>query len=230
MKKVKFIICLCLAMSFVGCGKKDESSYYCDEGTLNGDKCEIIATKEATLTCDEGYTIQDNQCVKETKADAESSKTCESGYTLSGNQCVSDKDYEKVSKQVCKLTELFDKGDFTWIGGKKDTSEAYIVDGKCFNSTCARFIDGECYDAAFGEVGYQTETSCPSDTKEINGKCKKTASPKTDYTCETGTLDGKKCIISETKEANGSCEDEDYTYNTESHTCEKKSISDAKKK
>ena len=65
--------------------------YSCEEGyTLNEDKCEkVTETIDATpkLTCEDGYELKDQLCVKNETKDAKNGYYCATGYTLNGNMC-----------------------------------------------------------------------------------------------------------------------------------------------
>ena len=231
MKLRSIVAMLLMVLLLAGCGdeKKEEKSnaetnkeLYCEEGTLKDGKCEVVLVADATYTCENGYTLTDGSCVKtETKA-ATSSKTCASGYTLSGNQCVSNEDVAKNKIQVCELPSNLKTAD-----GKYYTEE---IDGHCVVMQCVSFEGKTCMESGtYDDIPYTVNETCPSGTKEINGKCKKTATPTNGYTCEKGELSGKNCIIETTVDATGSCED-DYSYNNETKMCEKINLVDAQEK
>lgn len=232
MKLKKLIIILFLVMLLVGCGEKKEDSVsgdtsknlYCEEGTLKDGKCEVIVAVDAKLTCETGYSLKDSACTKTETKSATSAKTCASGYTLSGNQCVSDADTAKTKTQVCEWPK-----DYPQQPRKNSTDQAVVKNGKCILEICDTREEGVCMVGESPEIPFTTKESCPSGTKEINGKCKKTATPTTGYTCEVGELNGKDCIINDIKEPTGTCED-DYLYNATTKMCEKINLVEAKEK
>ena len=209
-----------LVLTLSGCGnevakegEEKPKEYYCEAGTLNGENCEVIETEEATPTCEENYKLTDGKCVKTTTTNAKATKTCSDGYTLSGSTCLSKTTYDKVTTKDCVLPqklkdEGFSKGDLE-------------SDGKCHTSMCAKWNGDMCMDGIIEEYEPTTVTSCPSGTKEVSGKCYKTSTVKTTYTCETGKVNGSKCTITDTKDVTNTCKTEGFTYNTESKQCEK---------
>ena len=236
-KTVNILTCCLLVLTLSGCGTKEASEnketkkeYYCEEGNLNGTVCEIIATEDAVETCDKDYKLTDGKCVKTTTEDAKATKTCEDGYTLSGSNCVSDKTYDKVTTKECRLPEKYDIGEYTDIDGNKSTNSAYVKDGECWYSACTDWDNGICYGGEINRTEFTTVTSCPSDTKEIGGKCYKTSKVKTEYTCSEGKLDGKKCTITDSKEVTNTCKTDGFTYNAESKNCEKVTTTEALEK
>ena len=223
MKKVlNILLCSVLALTLTACGEKKESSknYYCEEGTLNGENCEIIETEEVKQSCEEGYTLEDGKCTKTTTTTAKASQSCSDGYTLSGNTCLSKETYDKVTSQECLLPAEYDIGEYTYADGTKMKNVASVEDGECWYNSCNTWKNGICYGGSLAKTEFTTVTACPSGTKEVSGKCYKTSQVKTTYTCENGTLDGSKCTTTETKEPLNNCETDGFTYNSENKTCE----------
>ena len=246
MKYKRSLILIITLLLLVGCGDKKEApandntvngsastetekNLYCEEGTLKDGKCEIVLTTEGTSTCESGYTLKDGKCTKTETVNAKSTKTCDKDYTLSGSTCISTKTYNKETKKVCELTKEFDRGSYKWVDGQTMKSTAFVEDGKCQNSTCSRFKDGVCVEGVIGEVEFTEKKVCPSGTKEINGKCYKTATPKTTYSCTEGKLSKNKCTVTKEVEPTVTCENE-YTYNSETKQCEKINIVEAQEK
>ena len=245
----KGFILIVLLLLLVGCGEKKESpstnnanntvtdssttetnkNLYCEEGTLKDGKCEIVLTAEGTSKCESGYTLKDGKCTKTENVNAKATKTCDKDYTLSGSTCVSTKTYDKVTTKKCVLPAKYDIGEYENIDGKKTTNSAYVKDGECWYNACTHWYDGKCDGGEFNRTEYTTITSCPSGTKEISGKCKKTATPKTTYSCEDGTLNKNKCTVTKEIDPTVTCENE-YTYNNETKQCEKINIVEAQEK
>lgn len=220
MKLKNYFIFILLLLIVTGCGKK-EKSFYCDEGTLKNDKCETVISMDATTSCDEGYELKDNTCVKEEKTDAKSTTKCDSGYELKNGTCVSKTATDKVIEHYCVESYTQHKESNGWY-----YQALRVENSACILRICKSGPNKDCYEAPAEAKG---RLVCPKNTKEISGKCYKTATPKTTYSCENGTLDGKKCVITTTKETNKNCE-ENYTYNETTTKCEKIEITDAKVK
>ncbi len=229
MKKVlSILLCGVLALTITGCGsneakeaKEDQKDYYCETGTLKGQNCETVETEEAVATCEDDYKLTDGKCVKTTTANATATKTCSEGFTLSGNNCLSNETYDKVTTQECRLPKEFDIGEYTDIDGKTSKNTVYEENGECWYSACTHWYEGKCDGGEINRTEYTTVTACPSDTKEIDGKCYKTSTVKTTYTCKEGKLSGSKCTITDTKDVTNTCKTAGFTYNTESKRCEK---------
>ena len=224
------IIILIILTTFIVCkllfngsdSKKKEKTPYCEEGTLIDGKCEILLTKEATYSCEDGYNLEDNTCVKIEKVDAKSSKTCNSGYTLSGNTCISTQSYTKETKQECRIPAEYEKY-------KDYDAKVKVVNGECQYSQCSKYDHGECVAGFMIPVPFTTISTCPSGTSEINGLCKKTANPTITYSCSEGTLEGTKCNVTVKSDIIISCED-GYDFNEETKLCELYDIVDPKEK
>lgn len=217
------LLCIGLILSITGCGNKDEKNIvlYCDEGTLKDDKCEIVSTMEAIPSCEEGYTLESDTCTKVEKTDAKATKSCNSGYKLSGSTCISNTATEKEISYYCNESSTMTQHDNGWWYQALKAEK-----GVCYLKICQEGKNKGCYETtaeAFSKL------VCPSNTKEINGKCYKTTSIKTEYSCSEGKLNGSKCEITKTSEIINNCED-GYTYNNESKLCEQITIVDAKEK
>ncbi len=210
-----------LVLTITGCGsevakesKEKQKEYYCETGTLNGENCEVVETEEATQTCEEDYNLADGKCTKTTTTNAKATKTCSDDYTLSSNTCLSKETYDKVTTQECRLPAKFANDNYA---GNK----AYVKNGECWYTACTDYDNGECVGGEENRTEFTTVTACPSGTKEVSGKCYKTSTVKTTYTCEEGTVNDFKCTITDTKEITNTCKTEGFTYNTESKQCEK---------
>ncbi len=219
-KALNILLCGILALTITGCGsneakeaKEDQKEYYCETGTLKGKNCETVETEESVATCEDDYKLTDGKCVKTTTIKAAATKTCSDGYTLNGGTCVSNEATEKVATQECILPQDLAAEGFT-KGSLND-------EGKCSTSMCVKYRDDICMDGVIEEYEPTTVNACPSGTKEIDGKCYKTSTVKTTYTCKEGKLSGSKCTITDTKEVTNTCKTDGFTYNAESKQCEK---------
>ena len=147
----------------------------CPEGyTQNGAYC--IKYTDATettggskLVCEDGYNLRDNKCIKEYKAtyDPGADKyTCPNGGDLKGTNCVVIKDASASTQTICPT--------------------GYTQNG----SSCYKLIDAE----------EKTTTKCPAGSNQVGDKCYTggtssiDATPKTTYTCSSGSLSGTNCV------------------------------------
>lgn len=209
-----------LVLTITGCGnevakesEEKQKEYYCETGTLNGENCEIVETEESTQTCEENYKLTDGKCVKTTTANAKATKSCSDGYTLSGSTCLSKEAVEKQLENYCVESYTQHQESNGWY------YQALRVEGyTCVLKICTDGPTEGCYETTAEAKG---RLVCPSGTKEVSGKCYKTSTVKTTYTCEKGKLNGSKCTITDTKEITNTCKTEGFTYNTESKQCEK---------
>ncbi len=173
--------------------------------------CHKVNSVKPVMACAKGYELIDEKCQKEATVNAKATKTCSDGYTLNGSNCLSNTTYNKVATKECILPQNLKDQDFS----KGSLNE----EGKCSTYACAKYRDGECVDIVMEEYEPTTVTSCPSGTKEVSGKCYKTSTVKTTYSCENGKLANNMCLIMVENEPTPSCED-GYVYNEECNVCE----------
>lgn len=172
----------------------------------NIDKCNFVNSKEQTLICEEGYTLDDDICIKEEKVEPISNYTCKNNYYLSGNRCVSDETFEKIVEEECIAPE----GD--------KYLDTRVENGVCLVNVCAGWTDGVCSAGSLEEINFTVTEYCPNGTSLINGACKKTTNFEIEYECEEGTLEEDMCLITKEEEPILSCED-GYTFNEECNVC-----------
>lgn len=181
-------------------------------------------------TCEEGYTLTDGKCLREVSVSAERHLTCADGFTLSNARCLKEVEKEEIkecilpvgfvySGDACSPLEIkyientnavFKKNcmvsAYEWV----DTTDA---DGnptrKCNNGGRVDFFDPT--------ISYR----CPSGSIERSGKCYNASTPKENFACKEGTLEGQNCIKTEIGKKEVSC-DEGYEYNEIVSLCIKK--------
>ncbi len=173
---------------------------------------EFTVMSVAQTKCED--TIEDGECYHITKSEAKPSSTCEEDYTLVADTCQSIRDFPKVSEQFCEVPSSEIRQDAT----------SRVIDGRCMVNVCQTRVQpgeeaqypqhkvGDCLIGEEYEVDFTTQRVCPDGTREIGGVCKRVAAPKTEYTCEEGTLEDKNCIVKEKIESKHTCE-QGYTYN-----------------
>ncbi len=221
MKKVLYILLSSmLVLTMTGCGNENtkkenvkQKEYYCEEGTLKGENCEVTETEEAVQTCNDGYKLTDGKCVKTTTTNAKATKSCSSGYTLSGSSCISKQASQKVIEHYCVQSYTQQKESNGWY-----YQALRVENSSCVIRICRKGPNEDCYVTNAEAKG---RLVCPSGTKEIDGKCYKTSKVKTTYSCSEGKLNGSKCTVTDTQEATYTCKTEGYTYNSTSKQCEK---------
>lgn len=230
MKKILTILfIILLSFSLIGCSpKKTEKSveYYCNEGVLHGNNCEVSLTEKAIQTCDEGFSIKDGQCIKEEDTDAVKAKICPKDYKYKDNLCLSTTTYDKVESLKCELPSGIPTGEIKVFENGSivtSTNEAYTRDNLCYMRIWKDY--NEALDAYYNleesTIDFTTLTVCPTDTEEIDGKCYKTTTPKEGYTCEQGELKKDKCHITTIKEIKNVCQSEGFVYNSSNKQCER---------
>ena len=202
--------------------KEVQKEYYCEEGTLNGQTCEVVATEEVSQTCDEGYKLTDGKCVKTTTTNAKATKSCSEGYTLSGSTCLSKKTVEKVIEKYCVESYTQHQESNGWY-----YQALRVENGGCVIRICKDGPTEGCYETTAEAKG---RLVCPSGTKEVNNKCYKTSKVKTTYSCDAGKLNGSKCTITDTKEVTNTCQTKGFTYNETTKNCEKVTTTQALEK
>ncbi len=229
MKKLfSILMCGILVLTFAGCGSKEtketkanEKEYYCEEGTLKGENCEVVATEEAIIECEEGFKVTDGKCVKTTTTNAKANKSCATGYELKGDMCLSTTDTKQPG---------FDYECMESYTQHQESNGYYyqavgVKDGACIIRICRQGPNEDCYETpaeaksiAKCEDGY---------TLGNDFKCHKSVKVITTYSCTKGELEGSKCVETETGTATKKCSSEEYTYNEKSDSCEKVTITKA---
>lgn len=95
---MKKMIILCICVFFLcSCGKKVEMELYCEEGTLEGNRCKIVETAEAQFTCPDGFPLNEEtkKCENIISMPAPYKMGCVEGYYLENGKCISDITYER---------------------------------------------------------------------------------------------------------------------------------------
>lgn len=196
--------------------------------------CKYDTITDMVYTCPSNYTLNNNNfCEKITKEYAKENKICEGGYKLVNNKCISNEATPMIETPSCDAFSGYSH-DIPLNNGKitihKENLISAEIDSKrqacnikwCKDpetidweiKECLGTISGTDYDKDL----YHIKKSCPSNQTEINGVCHKTTNYKTEYTCDNGELNGKKCIIEDVIEATYTCP-AGYSYNEECKGC-----------
>ena len=200
-----FLLMGILIISITGCKSKNEEkavekNYYCEEGILKGNNCEIAMTEDAIQVCDDGYQMIEGKCIKNEIIDAKKATTCEEGFTLNNNKCISNKAYDKIETRNCILPPDLDKGPINvYENGHiiPSSNQAYEKDGICYITVWKNYNQtlDVYYDKETSQTDFILTTTCPTDTEEINGKCYKITNIQDGYTCEKGELNGEIPVL-----------------------------------
>ncbi len=231
-------IIICIVLLLTGCSKehckkgyelRDDGCYkeldrkeakealVCEDGftfieDTNMCKKEEIVDQTIKLVCDEGYTLDKDQCIGKEEIDATAKYSCANGQTLSNNNCV-----EKVidnSEKGCKYGTIGWRwgvfGCFLNVKDEKDCPAGY------------KKIDK--YDGGY-MCTYDTVRACRNGEFDKNGDCwivKKTTKANVSYSCpDDYKLDKTKCYKDISSPAYGKYDcDEGYTK-TDDGKCSK---------
>lgn len=171
--------------------------------------CEFENSKSPSNKCPEGYLLEETTCTKTEETEAISNNICQVGFYQSGNSCISNTIYNKITKEECLLPN---DGAF----------EVYVSDtGECMASYCAdELVDGVCGAGSSEPIEFTVTEYCPDGTSEIDGSCRSISNMITEYSCEEGTLEKNKCIITLEEPSYIGC-DEGYILNEECNLCVK---------
>ena len=211
--KKNFIVLLLFCMLLTGCKESySKLEYYCEEGTLEVDKCRMLATSEVITECKEGEELEDGKCkYVSMKIPASTGENlCAKGYYLYENKCISEEMKSRTIKETICPTS--DNPDITYSPGF----------GICFKYTCTeKNKDGTCKTQKTENVdAEEVKYTCPSGYKYIYYGCRKYYYINVKSVCPAGELVDKSCVFYEYHEPNVYCED-GYVMNTEENICEK---------
>lgn len=195
--------------------KAAKEAFVCEDGTTliegtNKCKKEEIVDQTIRLICNEGYTLDKDQCIGKEVIDATVKYSCASGQTLSnGRYCIVK--YIDNSQLGCNKGKYGYRwgvlGCYLTVKNEKDCPAGYTkIDKHDAGYTCTYDMVRACYDGEFdknGDCWRHKETikanvsySCPNGYKLDNTKCyKEVSSPAYGkYDCDEGytkTDDGK---------------------------------------
>lgn len=181
-------------------------------------------------TCDEGFTLIEGECTKETSTPAKRDLSCEQGYVLSGNacrqefakesvtECIIPTDYEYSYSDQYEPCDVFETRYIDETFGCRVAPTKIYKDQTNPDGTTTRVCSAATVASDF--IPATTSMKCPIGTSEIGGKCYKTTKVKESYSCDEGKLFGKKCTTIEKGTLSGKC-DEGYTYNEVFKLCVK---------
>lgn len=211
MRKVLILIAILLLTS---CGK--EQVFVCDRGELAGEQCIVNETKDVVKTCQPGYEYNEEKdlCVNTLTIDAKPKFICNKGYYAGDNKCISEQVYGQVYAKECISKNIDEDDKLSKTEVRKDGCYEMICEKEAEDGTCAKFKEKK--------IDFTVSWSCPDGTKKLkeDGECHKVSYQGKKYSCELGTLDGKKCIIEQTDKPTVKCDD-DYTLNEEKNICER---------
>lgn len=205
------ILLLISILLLTSCGEK---TLTCDRGELSGEQCIIHETKEVSYKCQPGYDYDKKlkQCVNLMTIDAKPKFICNKGYYQGDGKCISTKVYAQTYERHCISKNISDDDELSTTEAREDG---------CYEKICLEVADdGTCAEFKETKIDYTVDWACPDGTKQIDGECRKTSYQGKSYSCEIGTLDGKKCIIEKTSEATIKCDD-GYTLNEKDNICER---------
>lgn len=172
--------------------------------TLN--KCIFDNYSLAINQCNQGYELEEGICIKTEEIEATPNNFCPTGYSLDNARCISNITYNKLTREECLLP---DDGAY----------EVYVSDtGECVANYCNEWTDGECASGSGNPIDFTITEYCPDGTTIVNGVCKVISNITTEYSCEQGTLNENKCIITFEEEPHIGCE-EGYILNEECNLC-----------
>ena len=173
-------------------------------GNIN--KCNFNNTKDRILSCEEGYTLEDNLCIKKEEINPKIELVCSDNYYLSNSNCISNKNYEKEILKECIAPE------------GEEYLDTKVENGACLVNVCAGWTNGECSAGSLKEIDFTITEYCTTGTSLINGVCKKIENSKEEKVCEEGSLEDDICIKEIEKEPKLVCE-EGYTFDEECNIC-----------
>ena len=174
---------------------------------INEVVCDIQGAREPLKLCEEGYTLDDDVCVKREILAPVVTSTCRSGFTKYENECFSDMDYQKLSKQECIMPN------------NENYLRAYEQDGVCLVDVCSEWAeDGTCSAGSAQEIDYTTTYYCNEGYTLVEGICKMVEKPINKYSCNEGVLENNQCKLEEIKTYTLGCLD-NYILNEECNVC-----------
>lgn len=221
----RIIILSCLLILVTGCETQEKQmELYCENGTLENDKCKIIETMDIDKKCREGYIFnkKNNKCENTITIAAKKVSKCPDGYFIgSDNWCFSEKEYEKELKINCESKNIKDDDQF---------STTYVTkDNVCVEKMCVKVSeDGKkCEEFKETELKAKKEESCPEGTKNDDGVCRKKYWMGKQYSCELGEKKGNNCIINDSIDMEPYCKDSNFKLNEDKTLCERINYVDA---
>ncbi len=207
----KRIIVLCMMLFLTSCGSK---TLVCDRGELTGEQCLVHETKEVMKVCQPGYEYNEerNLCINSITIDAKPKFICNKGYYAGDGRCISTQVFAQTYEKHC-VSKNIDEDD--------ELSTTEVREDVCYEKICTKEAeDGSCAEFKENKIDFTINWGCPDGTKQIDGECRKTSYQGKKYSCELGTLNGKKCVIEQTSDATIKCED-GYTLNEKDNICER---------
>lgn len=190
-------------------------------------ECNIKDAKAQIKTCDEGFQLENEKCIKVTYENAKETIACPEGYTYSGITagCVKNTPSETGTKQACMRPKTMPSGvDANLVVGEEyNGSECFLV----LCDSVENIVNGSCTSTkSLHKIDFTTIYTCPWEegkdyTLKDNTCYEIILHPPYNYSCSEGVLEEKQCkIITEEKDYTLTCE-AGYKYNKKCKVCEK---------
>ncbi len=186
----------------------NEEVTYIDEKLVLKQETSPVSQTEETMeqvnACDNGFELVDGMCRRVTTYEASVQMVCETGFYYHSGSCLSNETVAKESYRECVIPSVLPELEAGETVLKAEEIAFGESEVKCWLTICYAgevTSDNECLSGYMKEVEYQTGTRCPSDTIDADGACRRTSSAQTVYSCETGTLNGTVCEVTETRDA-----------------------------
>lgn len=221
--KKNIIIILLICFFLTGCKESySKVEYFCEEGTLENEKCRMYASTDVLFKCNDGEELEEGKCkYVSMKIPASTGKNlCAKGYYLYVNKCIS----EETKAQIIKETTCPVSTD------PNVTYEKGV--GVCFKNTCKKKSkDGKTCEEKVQESvpAEDIKYTCPSGYKYIYYGCRKYYYINVKSVCPAGEPVENSCVFYEYHDPKEYCE-EGYILNQEENICEKNYYVDASTK
>lgn len=168
--------------------------------------------------CEEGYTLENEKCIKRTNTTPKEHINCPDNFSLIGNSCISNYTINWTEHKTCTTTPTTNIPGFN----ANNVLNSYESNGKCYITYCIdrAYVPGTTCRTATETYESEASYSYTCSGYQDGSNCKTYGNKSYSYTCDIGTLQGDTCVLEETKEYTLQCPEE-YIYNSKCNACEK---------
>ena len=155
--------------------------------------CSDLNLVEQEKVCDEGFTLENDQCIKQTYNKPINHMHCPENFSLIGDTCVSNYNINWTETKTCSQTPSNYIREFN----AANVLYSFEDNGMCYIKYCIDRLYTPGTTCTYEEV-YEAEWnysySC-NEYRDGNGNCKEIGKKSYTFTCDVGKLKGDYCAL-----------------------------------